>query len=101
MDTGATAGRAASAGRSRIRWLVAAGVMGLLGALVYLSLSATAVECTVCVTFNGRTECRSARATTSEESIRTAIAAACALLATGMTESLRCERTPPTSVACR
>ena len=101
MDKGATAGRAASPGRSRIRWVVAAGVMGLLGTLIYLSLSATAVECTVCVTFNGRMECRSARATTGEESIRTASATACAVLATGMTELLRCERTPPTSVACR
>jgi hypothetical protein len=53
------------------------------------------------VTFDGRTECRSARAATRDESIRTAIATACAVLATGMAESLRCERTPPTSMACR
>ncbi len=93
--------RAEPAVRSGIRWAVAAGMIGLLGVLLYLSLSSSAIECTVCVTFDGRTECRSARAATRDESIRTASATACAVLATGMAESLRCERTPPTSMACR
>lgn len=84
----------------RLIWIVIAGVILLIGGLAYMSLSTQVYECAACVTFNGRTECRTARAATQEESRRAAVATACAVLAFGMTESLQCERTPPTKLEC-
>lgn len=56
------------------------------------------VRCQVCVTFNGQRDCRTASATSQQEAIRTAVSNACAQLASGVTESTRCESTTPDSV---
>jgi hypothetical protein len=92
-------GQSSRSYRRLIRMAVV-GIILLIGVLTYMSLSTQVYECTACVTFNGRTECRTARAATQEESTRAAIATACAVLAYGMTESLQCERTRPTKIEC-
>lgn len=56
--------------------------------------------CEVCVTYGGRTACREARGANVEEATRTATDNACAFLASGMTESIRCGNTRPDSVHC-
>lgn len=71
------------------------------GLLAYRSLRVGRIECEVCITFQGRTDCRSAAASTRETSIDGARTAACGLLAAGMTESIRCQNTPPDRVECR
>jgi hypothetical protein len=58
-------------------------------------------SCRVCITYNGATDCRSASARTREEAQRAATSTACAQLASGMQESLRCENTPPSSIEWR
>ena len=68
--------------------------------IIYSSLSLQAESCEVCVTYNGRTDCRKARGNTREEAVRTASDNACALLASGMTAGIACSNTPPTSVEC-
>lgn len=69
-----------------------------LGVLVYSSLLLGQVRVEVCIEFKGRTGCGTAAAPTEEEAVRTAADNACALIASGMTESIACSRTPPTSV---
>lgn len=69
--------------------------------MLYASLGLSKYTCEVCIEFQGRTECHSAAGTTREEAQRTATESACALLASGMTESIRCSRTPPASVRCQ
>jgi hypothetical protein len=78
--------------------VLAAATVGLLVASMLGSLEHT---CEVCMTFRGRTECRSATGTTAEEATRTAIDNACAVLgARGMTLSIECQNTRPASVTC-
>lgn len=57
-------------------------------------------SCEVCVSFGGLTECREAAGRTREEAVKTAIDNACAFLASGMTDSVSCQNTPPTRVTC-
>ncbi len=52
----------------------------------------------VCMEFHGRSECRIAAGPTEQQALRTAIENACALIASGMTDSMACDRTPPKSV---
>jgi hypothetical protein len=52
----------------------------------------------VCMEFNGRTNCRTASGSTQEFALRTATSNACAEIASGVTDSIGCERTPPKKV---
>ena len=68
-------------------------------AIMYTStrnLSQYRVE--VCMEFNGRSQCRSASAATKEQAQRTATENACAIIASGMTDTIQCGNTPPAKV---
>jgi hypothetical protein len=71
----------------------------VLGAILYTSLAGanSKYRVEICITFQGRTECRTARASTHDEALRTATDNACALMASGQSEFERCRNTPPTS----
>ena len=71
-----------------------------IGLVVYLSTRVAHHECRVCVTFNGRTLCRTAASGTEKAAIESAVTSACSGLASGMTDSIKCENTRPDSVAC-
>jgi len=71
-----------------------------IGAVVYLSTRIAHHTCRVCVTYGGRTICRTAASGTPKEAIESAVTSACSGLASGMTESINCENTPPDSVEC-
>ncbi len=81
-----------------LKLVIAAGVVLLLAALVYSTLSLARYECEVCVSFRGRSACRVAAGATREEAIRTASDNACAFLASGRTDSMACGRTLPTRI---
>lgn len=75
----------------------------LLAAFVFIVLSSMSISeeaCVVCISYNGRMECRKASAATREEATRTAGDNACALLASGMTDTIACSNTLPSSVIC-
>lgn len=72
-------------------------VAGALALIVWSSIGLSQVTGRICITFNGRTECRTASGTTREEAIVTATQMACSGLASGMTERINCGRTPPSS----
>ncbi len=68
-------------------------------AIMYTStrnLSAHRVE--VCIEFNGHQSCRTASGATREAAKRTATDNACALIASGMSDSIACTNTPPAKV---
>ncbi len=81
-----------------VKIAIAAAFLLFLGILVYSSLRLGAVRMEVCIEFKGRTDCGTAAAPTEEEAIRTATDNACALISSGMTDSIACSRTPPKSV---
>lgn len=82
--------------------LVSLGVLvPVIAYVVYSSFHAGAVECEICITFEGRDACRTVAAKTEEEGLRGAVTNACAQLASGVTDTLRCERTLPRKAECR
>jgi hypothetical protein len=70
-------------------------VVVVLGVIVYSSMNLSKFKVEVCMTFNGRSTCKTAVGTTQEETLQTAITNACGELAGGVTDSIACERTPP------
>jgi hypothetical protein len=70
----------------------------VVGFVVYSTVSTGRIRCEVCITFRGRSACRTASASTRDLALRTATENACALLASGVTDSNQCTNTPPDSV---
>jgi hypothetical protein len=81
--------------------LVAIAFVALIGFIIYSATGLAQVSCEVCVEFHGRTSCQPAAGTTQEEAVRTAESIACSELASGRTENIACERTPPKSLTCK
>jgi hypothetical protein len=81
--------------------LVGLGFVALIGFIIYSATGLGQVSCNVCVEFHGRTSCQPAAGTSQDEAVKTAESVACAELATGRTESIACERTPPKSITCK
>ncbi len=75
-------------------------VAATVGLLVLSTLQQARVDCEACITFHGRTQCRTAAGPDRDEATRTAIDNACAFIASGMTDSISCANTPPDSVTC-
>jgi len=93
--------------KSGLRPITWAAIVGTIFAAATIALVIKAAmgsmehTCEVCMTFRGRTLCREAKGTAREEAIRTATDNACGLLgARGMSLSIECSNTPPTSVTC-
>jgi hypothetical protein len=72
----------------------------VVGVLYYATVAETQVSCEVCIDFGGRSECRTSAGRDRDEAIQGASNLACAVLSSGVTEGLRCGRTPPRSVHC-
>ncbi|MBZ5582537.1 MAG: hypothetical protein LAQ30_10110 [Acidobacteriia bacterium] len=80
-------------------WIAVVFVAVVVGAVVYSTLGPQhRVTCRVCMSFDGRRDCRTASAETREEAVRAAVTNACAQLAGGVIQSSQCENTPPESI---
>ena len=77
--------------------VIAVGAL-LLGYMFYSSTSNVRYRVEVCVAFQGRTSCRTARADNQEHALRSAQSNACALIASGVSDTMQCEHGSPTSV---
>lgn len=73
-------------------------VLAVLVVLLFSTMNLAKFRVEVCVAFNGRSDCRIASADTEEHALRTATSNACGLLASGVTDTLACEHSVPTSV---
>jgi hypothetical protein len=82
-------------------WLALCALAALIGFVVYTSLQVGSVRCDVCIDFNGRQACRAVDGATERDALSAARTTACAQLASGVTETMACERTPPTKSSCR
>ena len=81
-------------------WLAAVVLAAIVAVVVVSSFQVAGVRCEVCVSFHGREACRAVDAATEAEARSGAHTNACALLASGVTDSLACERTPESSARC-
>jgi hypothetical protein len=73
-------------------------VLVVLAFLVYSSMHIAQYRVEVCIAFHGGNQCRTASADTQEHALRSAQSNACALLVSGVTETMQCERETPVSV---
>jgi hypothetical protein len=81
--------------------LVGVGFVALIGFIIYSATGLAQVSCEVCVEFHGKTSCQPAAGTSQDEAVKTAESIACTELASGRTENIACERTPPKSITCK
>lgn len=72
--------------------------LAIIGFIVYSTLTGSRKRVTVCMSFNGRTECRTAAGTTKDFALRSAVTNACALISSGVTDTVKCEQSQPVSV---
>jgi hypothetical protein len=83
---------------NKMTWIIAAGVVVLLGVLVHSTLQATHAEYEVCMTFKGGSHCANATGANYNEAVRSAEEIDCQLLARGRDETMVCLDTQPSSV---
>jgi hypothetical protein len=70
-----------------------------MGVLIYSSFQGvTNHRVEVCVAYHGAKACQTASGQTEKEAHRTALDTACAQIASGMTDTVACQNTEPTSV---
>jgi hypothetical protein len=66
--------------------------------MVYSTVNGPKYRVQICMTYNSRSTCKTVSAKSEEAAVRGGISNACADIASGVTESMGCERTEPTSV---
>jgi hypothetical protein len=75
-------------------------VIVFAAALIFGTRSVVQVECELCVTYRGMTQCRRGSGADAAEAQQAAQKAACAVMAGGMNESIACGNAPATNVQC-
>lgn len=81
-----------------ITFVVVAAIAALF---FYMSTARANQECSVCVEFNGRTNCATAAGSTDAEATETAHRTACGPLVRGMNETIACDNRAAVSVQCK
>ena len=76
-------------------------LLPIAAVVVYTSFQVSDYECEVCMTFEGQESCRTVTGKTEQEGMRTGVDNACAILTSGVTNTLRCQRTLPKKATCR
>ena len=78
--------------------LVAVIVVAFIALVAYSTMAGARYRVKLCITYKGRTECRTVSAHSEEGAIKSATNNACADISSGVTESLGCEHTTPDSI---
>lgn len=74
----------------------------LFGALLlFNTLSAQKVECTICVEYNGKRNCAAASHENEADARQSAQTTACGTLTSGMNDAIACGRVTPVSAQCK
>ncbi len=80
--------------------MVVIGLLLFMALVIYRSLHIAGYRCSVCVSFQGAEACRTVDGPSEHEAQTSAITNACAYVASGVTDSIACERTSPTKMEC-
>jgi len=76
-------------------------IAAIIALFFYMSTARAKQKCTVCVEFNGRSNCATAAGRTAAEATETAHNTACGPVASGMNETIACGNRAPVSEQCR
>ena len=85
----------------RTSWVALSIILAVMAIVVYSTFQIGGVRCEVCITFHGRQVCREVDGATEHEAQMAAITNACALLASGVTDTIACQNAPRDSLTCR
>lgn len=85
----------------RTTWVGLGGIITVIAIVVYLSFQIGGVRCEACITFHGRQVCRSVDGANEREAQMAAITNACALLASGVTDSIACQNASRDRLVCK
>jgi len=83
-----------------VRWLALLAFLAFVAFVVGRSLQVAGYQCTICMSFGSREVCRTVEAANTRDARASAINNACAFLASGVTDSMACERSQPTKEDC-
>lgn len=87
-------------GTKKSTWLVMIGLGLFMAVVIYRSFQIAGYQCEVCITFRGNSVCRTVEGGSEKDAHMSAVNNVCAHLASGVTDSMACERTEPTRVQC-
>jgi len=76
-------------------------IAAIIALFFYMSTARATQECSVCVEFNGRSNCATGAGRTAAEATETAHSTACGPVVSGMNETITCRNRAPVSVQCR
>ncbi len=82
----------------KIGFLVVAFVLAFLFLIAYSTIHGARFRVNVCMAYAGRSACRTVSAKSEEAALRSASENACADIASGVTDTIKCEKTDPQSV---
>jgi len=85
----------------RTSWLTLVALSAIIAIVVGSSLQTGGVRCEVCIDFRARSACRSVDGATESDARMAATTNVCALLASGVTDTMACQRTTPRRSECR
>jgi hypothetical protein len=80
--------------------LITLAVIAVVIAFFYFSTAQATQQCTVCMEYNGRSNCATASGKSSSEATETAHNTACGPIVSGMNETIACGNRSPLSVQC-
>ena len=84
------------------RALIPALIFVALVVMLVLELTTkSGLECRVCISFQGRRECATARADDEHQARVEAQGSACSLLTSGVSQAMKCPRMVPDEVVCK
>jgi len=79
-------------------WIIALFVAALASLIAYSTMNGPRYRLQLCMAYDGHTSCKSVSAKSETGALRSAAENACADIASGVTDTMRCEQTPPKSV---
>jgi hypothetical protein len=83
---------------NKIGLIIAAFVIAFLGLMAYSTLHGPSYRVEVCMAYQGRTNCRTVNAKNEAAALRSGAENACADIASGVTDTMRCNASEPQSV---
>ncbi len=81
-------------------WIFLAAFTVFVAFLIFGSLRTIQAECSLCVEFRGQRQCRTGSGATQQDAEAAARRAACAVMASGMDESIACQNVRPQQLSC-
>jgi hypothetical protein len=73
-------------------------VVALIALIAYSTLHGPRYRVEVCMTYQGRSSCRTVAAKSEEAAVRSGRENACADISSGVTDTIHCQNTEPVSV---